>query len=220
VAISAAQLARLATGLYRGIPPARRAQARLRPYICPFELLVPLVPAGSAVLDVGCGSGLFLGLLARLGRIRSGTGLDADAAAVAAAAAMARRLPAGGPRLAFRQLDARQPWPASDAEVVSLIDVLHHLPPARQLALVAQAAAAVPPHGLLLYKDMARRPRWSAAANQLHDLVLARDWIHHRALGEVEAAAVACGLELLARGRAQRAWYTHEWLLLTRRRGH
>ncbi len=168
------------------------------------------------MLDVGCGSGLFLGLLAALGRLGSGTGLDADAGAIAAATTMARSLPAGAAPLRFLRRDAASPWQAGEAQVVTLIDVLHHLPPGAQLRLARQAAEAVPRGGLLLYKDMACRPRWSALANQLHDLVLARSWIHHRALAEVEEAALLAGLTLVQRGRAQRAWYTHEWLLLRR----
>src|SRR4051812_27234243 len=45
-----------------------------RPTICPLERLVECVPKNSRVLDIGCGTGLFLFLLARNNRILSGEG--------------------------------------------------------------------------------------------------------------------------------------------------
>jgi hypothetical protein len=44
--------------------------------------------------------------------------------------------------------------------VVSLIDVMHHVQPDKQGALIATAAAHVKQGGMLLYKDMGRRPLW------------------------------------------------------------
>jgi protein-L-isoaspartate O-methyltransferase len=41
---------------------------RLRPHIAPFHTLLPLVPKGSRVLDIGGGSGLWAGLLVQTGQ--------------------------------------------------------------------------------------------------------------------------------------------------------
>ncbi len=168
------------------------------------------------MLDIGCGTGLWLGLLAELGRIRAGTGIDADARAIAIARAMAMARAPGSVPLAFSATRAEDPWTSAGCEVVSLIDVLHHLPAAAQLPAVARAARAVPSGGLLIYKDMAPRPLGYALANRAHDLLLAREWIHHRAVADVERAAQAEGLVVSARGRAARLWYLHEWVVLRR----
>lgn len=71
-----AQVAALARELYVRGPAVARAMQHYRPYISPFELLIKAVPPGSRVLDIGCGSGLFLGLLCGTGRIQSGFGFD------------------------------------------------------------------------------------------------------------------------------------------------
>ncbi len=184
----------MARALYARAPLRARALARLRPTICPFERILPLVPRGAAALDIGCGAGLWLGLLAELGRIRSGLGIDADARAIAVARAMAAARPAGAAPLAFSAVRAEDPWPAGGCDAVCLIDVLHHLPREIQLPTVARAARAVPPGGVLIYKDMAPRPLGYALANRAHDLLLAHDWIHHRPLSEVERTAQAEGL--------------------------
>jgi 2-polyprenyl-3-methyl-5-hydroxy-6-metoxy-1,4-benzoquinol methylase len=209
--------ARAAARLYASAPLGARALARLRPWICPFERLVPLVPVGARVLDVGCGSGLLLGLLARAGRLAGGVGIDADLGAIAAAEAMRTALPPPlRARLRFARQDAEAPWPAEPFTVVALIDVLHHLPPSRQHALIERALLAVEPGGMLLYKDMAARPRWRAAANRAHDLLMARQWVHHRALAEVEAWAAAAGFACAHRARIARGPYGHELAVFRR----
>ena len=186
-----------------------------RPYICPFEELLPLVPAGARVLDAGCGAGLFLGLLAECGRIGAGHGFDSSAAAVELARRMQEALPAGA-ALRMEHRDAAAAWPDGQFDVVCLIDVLHHVPVASRAAVVRAAAERLLPHGFLLCKEMVVRPRWRAWCNQLHDLVLARQWIRHVAPQEMELWAGQAGLRLVHRGAANRLCYGHEWWVYRR----
>jgi ribosomal protein L11 methylase PrmA len=77
-------LARFTLQLWNANPGIKYEQ-RYRPYIFPFHLSLYHIPHGASVLDVGCGPGLFLLLLAKLGRIQSGVGFDIDHAAIQAA---------------------------------------------------------------------------------------------------------------------------------------
>jgi 2-polyprenyl-3-methyl-5-hydroxy-6-metoxy-1,4-benzoquinol methylase len=202
-----AAVARVTAAMPRGL----RLLQRLRPLICPCDRLLAAVPPGARVLDVGCGAGLILGLLADAGRIAEGTGIDAGTAAIAAAAT----IPAHG-RLRFIAQDAAAPWPEGRFDAVLLIDLLHHLRPAAQRAVVAQAAAALAPGGLLIIKDMAVRPRWMATMNRLHDLVMARQWIHQIPGATIASWCHDAGLVPAPVERFQRWWYAHE--LVTARR--
>jgi 2-polyprenyl-3-methyl-5-hydroxy-6-metoxy-1,4-benzoquinol methylase len=193
----------------------QRTLQRWRPWICPFEPLIEFVPDHSETLDIGCGGGLFLGLLAALGRIARGYGFDASGKAIAVAEAMRRRLP-GGHRLRFERVDACSPWPSSHFDVVAMIDLLHHIPPAQQRSIFERGLACVRPGGRLVFKDMATRPRWRAAANQLHDLLLARQWIHHVAPEKVIAWAAEAGWRAREHLTIDRLWYRHEAILFTR----
>ncbi|MBX5463850.1 MAG: class I SAM-dependent methyltransferase [Steroidobacteraceae bacterium] len=136
------------------------ALQKLRPFICPFERLIEHIPRGSAVLDVGCGAGLFLGLLAADHGIVRGAGFDSSPRAIA----LANRMRPNVPRevsLEFVVADAIESWPAAECfDVVSLIDVMHHIPRTLQSRVLSYAMDRVRPGGLLLYKDMALRPRW------------------------------------------------------------
>ena len=186
-----------------------------RPFICPYQTLLEQVPSGARVLDVGCGAGLFLGVLAATHRISGGLGVDTSAPAIRLAQAMTARLP-DDHGVSFRCLDATEPWPEGDFDLVSLVDVLHHVPPSEQRALFAQASARVVVGKFFLYKDMAERPRWRAAANRLHDLVVARQWIHYASLDNVMEWGYGHGLVVKARQVIDMLWYRHELVLFQR----
>lgn len=194
--------------LYDAGPLVMRRMQHLRPYICPFEALLPVVPRGARVLDVGCGSGLFLGLLHRLGYGIRGEGFDASRAATACAETMARRH--GDGCLRFSLVDKDEPWPVGEFDVVSMIDVLHHIPVAHQESAFEAAAERVRRGGLLLYKDMSASPWHLASMNRLHDLVVAREWIHYVPVARVEQWASRMGLKLRAAEQFQRLWYLHD----------
>lgn len=210
--MSAAQLSSTATMLFVDGSIVLRLLQRYRPYICPFEAILPIIPEDSDILDVGCGGGLFLGLLAANGRIRSGLGFDSSVKAIAIAKHMSRFFQQGEGRLQleFQQRDASDGMPDGYFDVVSIIDVMHHVPPLSQRSVLEMAASRLRPSGLLIYKDMVRRPLWRALANRLHDLVLARQWIHYAPIDHVEQWARDLGLQLVDARSFNRFCYGHE----------
>lgn len=94
--------------------------------------------------------------------------LDAYAQAVA----LKQRLP-----LQFKEASEPAEWPQGAVDVVTMIDVMHHLPQEIRQAFVEAAAARLAPGGRFVYKDMDKRPVWRALWNNLHDLLLAREWV-------------------------------------------
>ena len=210
-----AEIARMAFCAYRDAPPVLRSFQALRPSICPIERLLREIPPGSRVLDIGCGAGLLLVAGASSGRVAAGCGIDINERALEAA------------RRALAQLESRatirfecapaESLPEGAFDVVTLVDVMHHVRPAEQHGFFAAAAARVRPHGLLLYKDMCARPRWKAWGNRLHDLLLARQWIHYRPLAEVTCWAAQAGFSVVRKEEYTRFWYGHELLVLRRR---
>lgn len=213
--LTVADTAKLARAIYADIRGGMKHRQALRPYICPFHVLVDYVPVHAGILDVGCGGGLFIALLARLGRIDSAVGFDADRIAINAAQRIATTLP-GGAGIRFEHRDAHEAWPTGSFDVVSLIDVMHHVQPDKQGALIATAAAHVKQGGMLLYKDMGRRPLWRAWANRLHDLLMVKEWIHYARLEDVVHWARAAGLALERQGSMDMLWYRHEWAVFRR----
>jgi 2-polyprenyl-3-methyl-5-hydroxy-6-metoxy-1,4-benzoquinol methylase len=159
-------------------------------------------------LDVGCGSGLFLGLLRYFGYDVNGLGFDSSRPAIQCAQAMARRH--GGGAIRFQRVPAGDPWPAGAFDVVSLIDVMHHIPPAYQESAFRAAHERVAPGGILLYKDMSDRPLHLATANRLHDLVIAREWIHYVPIATVDRWATSLGMTIEHPSSHRLLWYQHD----------
>ena len=86
-------VAALSAPAYRGETLLTRFMQYGRPFISPFHTLLPLFPEGSRVLDVGCGRGLMLLLLAQYERLAEGVGFDIEAGVIHAAQRAQRRLP-------------------------------------------------------------------------------------------------------------------------------
>lgn len=215
---NAGELASLAASIHRESPWVNRLIMGLRPHICPFERLIAYVPEHADVLDIGCGAGLFLGLLAVTGHRFRGVGFDASAGAIRAANTMSALLKSRGiaAELGFQHRDLRAPWPEGPFDVVSLVDVMHHIPLDERRAVLERCHDALRPGGILIYKDIGDRPRWRATANRLHDLVMAREWVHYTPLRDVKTWAGEFGMEVRHSERIDRLWYGHDSCLLRR----
>ena len=196
-------------------PLIPRTIQHLRPYICPFHSLLALVPKDSSVLDVGCGSGIFLGLLVKRVGLRAALGFDYSKAAIELATIMQKALPREmGKNINFECRNANQTWPEGTFDMVSMIDVMHHVPPEAQQDVFMQAVDHVAPGGLLLYKDMANKPAPFALANRLHDLIMAHQWIHYAPIAQVRSWGIEAGLQVEQESQCRMLWYAHEWIVL------
>jgi 2-polyprenyl-3-methyl-5-hydroxy-6-metoxy-1,4-benzoquinol methylase len=201
--------------MYRSAGLAQRLLARGRPFICPFRELTDLVPTKATVLDIGCGSGLFLNLLAYHNRITSAIGIDAAAAPIRVANQALQSMHEAA-RVRFEHRPVEAGLPDGLVDVVSLIDVMHHIHPDHQRSAIVEAASRVSAGGLLLYKDMVSRPLWRASANRLHDLLLAQQWIHYVSTDDIKSWMLACNFTLERESSINMWWYGHEMLVFRR----
>ncbi len=213
---SASGLADLSRRLYAGQHWRWRVVQPLRPYICPFGEVIDLVPPHSRVLDVGCGSGLFLLFLASFDKLEKGVGFDVAQDAIATAQTAASRLP-NPDRVQFLVRSVEEGIPQGDWSVLSVIDVIHHIPPRYQAGFIRDLCAATPPGARLIIKDMVARPQWRAFANRMHDLLMAKQWVHHAGPETVESWITDPDMVCVQRSRSNMLWYGH-WTLVFERK--
>lgn len=211
-----ARLAELAKRLYVGQHWRWSFVQGLRPYICPFGEVIDLVPPRSRVLDVGCGSGLFLLFLSKLGRLEKGVGFDMSEEAIAAAQQAQKQLDRPD-NVQFSVRTVQEGIPSGDWTVVSVVDVIHHIPREYQAGFIRQLCDATPPGALLIVKDMVTRPWWRALANRMHDLLMARQWVQHTGPETVEGWITDPAFTLVHRSRSNMLWYGH-WTLVYQRK--
>ncbi len=216
---SPARVLEMAATLYPGKSFACWIQ-RNRGRIAPLHLLLDLVPFHSCVLDVGCGSGVFLGMLALRNQIKNGIGFDSSAPSIARAQQMVTQLKMHDLKagLSFQSIPAEANWPDGRFDVVTMIDVLHHIPPPQQQKVLLLAYEKVLPGGCLLYKDMSSRPLLYGVANRFHDLIMAKQWIHYVSVTQADTWLRNRGAHIETSGSCRMYWYHHHWRVYRRPR--
>lgn len=151
------------------------------------------------LLDVGCGIGLLGHYLHAVGRRTRYLGVDYDAHKIGAAQAAAKQ---GG-------FDDSMEWRCDDAAAlpprhghVVLLDVLHYLSAADQLALLQVAMTHLAPSGLLVIRNVLCEPNWRFHATRLEEFFLrASGWIpggaqHYPTIDEIRAPLISAGLNV------------------------
>jgi 2-polyprenyl-3-methyl-5-hydroxy-6-metoxy-1,4-benzoquinol methylase len=204
----------LLRSIYRDASMPTRELVAWRHLICPYEPITRWVPPGAHMLDFGCGSGALLALLSERHQIASGIGCDVSSNGIATAKAAQARL--SHDVIDFRRIADFEDIPADKFEIVVMIDVLHHIPPARQQEAIAAAARRVAPGGRLIYKDMTRHPFWRRWANTTHDLLLSGQLVHYVAPDRVVSWASDAGMTLLHAEDYSRFVYGHQLRVFSR----
>lgn len=183
---------------------------RWRPLICPFEVVIEEVPDGSRVLDIGSGPGLWLQLLAVFGKLQRGVGFDSNPKLIEVGEEILRKHELSD-LVELRYLPVQAPWPDGDFNVLTMIDVMHHIPVADRAGVIQSVADRLPKGGLFIYKDMAAWPDPLSVVNQAHDLLLARQWINHQNVDTLQNMAFAAGLKLVKHEKIRRYLYVHDF---------
>ena len=136
-----------------------RIHALVRFLTCPFLRVVPLVPRGARVLDVGAGHGVFSALAAdRGGRV------------VAVEPDLRKVLPVRGVQFVVGFDDVVR----GTFDVIAIVDVLYKLPVNEWDALLTRAYDRLPNGGTLIVKEHDPTARVKNAWNRWQEAVVAK----------------------------------------------
>ena len=177
----------------RALPLVERAYANIR-----FSILRPkllsvmdlLLPDEGAILDIGCGFGLFAAYFGQTQPARRITGVDPNERRIA----MARRVCAkvGLEGHTFIAGDARDVGIGEDGTFAGayVLDVMHHIPAADQRAMLERLRDLLAPRGVLVLKDITTEPLLGLKFTELLDRVMVGwdeelTYRHHREWGEM-----------------------------------
>ena len=157
-----------------------------------LEEIGQYLPPSGAVLDIGCGFGLFSLYYAATAPARFVRGLDLSARRIAMARRAARRLALDN--VAYEVGDARDFKGDTEIAAAYMLDIVHHIAPAAVPPLLAQLRRCLVPGGLLLVKDVDTRPapkRWFTWA--LDRLMAPRTPVHYWSAEALTAALERAG---------------------------
>ena len=104
-------------------------------------------------------------------------------------------------------------WPKDDFNVITVIDVLHHIKPSEQNKFILEILNKIKPGGTLLIKDMSMKPWYCALMNIIHDLVFANQLIRYFPFDELVKIIEKNGFQILETNSKILLWYSHEWLV-------
>lgn len=148
---------RAALDVFASLPIAERMFVRARLISAPLDAVAARVPSGR-VLDLGCGHGALVALLATARRDRHVFGVDPDPRKIGWAAASVGRLP--NVELRVATVDALWSELANSFDAAVVADVLYLLPVDEWEVFLTGALRMLRPGGVLLLKEAEADRSW------------------------------------------------------------
>ncbi|ASP34115.1 hypothetical protein CHH27_13385 [Labrenzia sp. VG12] len=208
-------LSRFLYDLYDYEPKLLRRLISARPYVCPFDEIERHVPPGARLLDVGSGNGSLLAILLAAGRIREAVGCDVHEGALVSARTAAGRT-GHGEQVSFQKIGGFEDLPSDRFDVVTMIDVLHHIAEKDRARAVAQSLERVAPDGIFLFKDMVEGPFWRRLAHNLDDYIFSGEWVTQVKTAALRRQVLESGFDLVEEREIPRLWYGNTLLVFRR----
>ena len=179
--------AALALGTFSPLPLKERLFVRARLFSAPLAAVAARCPEG-AILDVGCGHGAMIALLAAGNRGREVLGIDPDERKIAWARSGPGRL--GNVSLRRATIDDLLPELENRFDAIVVADVLYLLPLDRWDRFAAACRRLLKPRGRLFLKEAEGNRSWK------HFKCIAQEQLMVRLLGRTQSSG---GLSLMPR---------------------
>ena len=206
------QLSQQAKIISRSLGLKDRFLMTYRPRICPFHVLMEYVLPDSRLLDIGCGCGLWLFLLARLGRIKAGIGIETEPSRVK----IAESVKTSTDNLDFITVNHNDAWPGDGYDCVTMIDVLHHVPPDNQKEFLGRLKNCSASR--IIFKDIDPAAKVKSFMNSLHDIVLSKQLPRYCTKEKAADCLESMGFEIKHIARHDMLWYSHYLIVADRKK--
>ena len=169
-----ADLVKILKGNYSGpLKLADRLKFVYRPYICPFDVLLPLIKENDSLLDIGCGQGQFILLAAKTVNPLKIAGIEISNALIEKCEEMIKQNGLGNASVSiYNGFDL--PDFSREYNVFTMIDILHHIPEAKQWDYLENLYKTLKKGDLLILKDI-NAGSILHIFNKLHDFVVSRE---------------------------------------------
>ncbi len=179
----------------------------LRPFMCPFDIVLSHITNTNEkkILDIGCGDCSFLLLINKYKNFKSLSGIDINISEKTFNICKANNI-------CVYKSNSLDVFNQEKYDVVTIIDVLHHIKIEERIYFIQGAFKLVKPGGQLVIKDMNDRPIFHALMNRIHDLIFARESINYFNFKELENYLESSDFNIIKRGKKIMFFYSHYWL--------
>ncbi len=163
----------------------------LRLKLAPMIQMIKYVPEKGDILDLGCGNGIVANILSLGAPERKVYGVDLSVSRIEAAS----RISSGNPNLEFVAGDVNT-VPFERFEIVTLIDLLHHMPYEEQAALLNKIYCKQNEGDLLIIKDLEKAPYWKYIFHYIQDSISYRGRLYFRSAEDMEGLLKKTGYQV------------------------
>ena len=189
-----------------------KLKIRYRPLICPFDRLLSYAANKNSAFDIGCGSGQFASLLAKFTSIKSIEGVEISQKLVTNANELSKEFE-NKKSLSFSIFDGKNlPESVSKAEIVYLIDVIHHVPKLQQFDFLKEIFNKMNKDAVLIFKDINASSLF-VPVNKAHDLIFAGEIGNELGFKKAESWVKQIGFEIVEGFTQQVFLYPHYFLI-------
>src|SRR5262245_6222232 len=196
--------------IYRRVNFLSGLYVRARLSLAPMLEVARYVPLTGDIIDLGCGHGIFAQILHLYYPNRKIVGIDCNESRIRVAAKTTN-----DSNLHFVVGDVGEvDWDC--ISVVTIVDLLHHMPFDAQEKLLRRAAHKLTSRGLLLIKDLGTRPRWKYWFHYLQDTLSYRTRLYFRSSEEMLRVLYQLGFSVRVVDLAQRRPHPHVLYLCTK----
>lgn len=138
----------------------------LRLIMVPFSKIEKLIPKEGRILDLGCGNGLFANYMNLTSDKRTIVGIDLNKNRVQAAQETLN----GNSQMEFDFGDVND-VNLDDIQIMTLIDLLHHMPYHEQEKLLNSIYDNLNDGGIVIVKDLKKDPSWKYIVHYIQDTI-------------------------------------------------
>jgi len=154
----------------------------LRPYICPLDIILESIGKEKKVFDIGFGNGSLLTLILEYLSPKKNGGIEIDKNLLDNANFILSDYNIDKELMLFN--GSQIPTEIANYNVITIIDVLHHIPKQNQFKFLDELFQKISPNSIVIIKDIdADSPL--VLFNKLHDLVLSKQKTYERGLNEL-----------------------------------
>lgn len=146
--------------LYKNVPMRYKIYIVIRYALCPFVEIERYVPREGKIIDLGCGHGVFVNILAMRTSRRYVIGMDIDRNRIG----VANLTLVGRENIEFRIADAKEDFPDKDINCITLID----LPLETNIDLLKRLYGTLRKDGVLIIKSIRESPWWKYHMTLFH----------------------------------------------------
>jgi SAM-dependent methyltransferase len=186
---------------------------RYRPYICPFDFIIKTASESESVFDIGCGNGQLIFLIdAFSGKKKYLKGIEISDKLVEQAIRIYKENPFHI-NIKFEKYDGKTlPDDMKEYDLVTMIDVLHHIPADLQEDILRQVFSKMKSGARFLLKDI-DADSLLVFFNKAHDLILSGEIGKERSANRVKSILEKTGFRIINCFKQRTLWYPHYFIL-------